>query len=74
MSYKGDLPVNSRSWQISSHQPAVIESAWWGWEVIDLLADGPAMLTRYLLLKIRNGVRHVTCSQHDRSCGKKGLP
>jgi hypothetical protein len=39
------------------HAPVVSDSDWWGWPLLDLLADVPEMLIQYLIIKIRRRVR-----------------
>jgi hypothetical protein len=65
MSYPGNLPVSSRSWQRSLAQPAVIDQEWW--ELFDLLLEAPSILTQYVLLKLRCGVGRVFGSRRERS-------
>lgn len=71
MSYKVHTPLESYSGQMSSHQHAVIEAEWWGWDLIDLLLDIPVMLIKDLFFKLRKGVRRAIFSQHARSYGQK---
>ncbi len=59
MPYTGDLPVNSRTWQKPSNSHEVTDEEWWGWTLIDLVLEVPAILTKYLLRKIRYSVRRV---------------
>jgi hypothetical protein len=55
MSRRDNVP-NSNLWTPSFHPPAVDDSEWWGWTVLDLLADLPEMLIQCLFLKIRRQI------------------
>jgi hypothetical protein len=55
MSRRENVP-NSDLWTPSFHPPAVDDSEWLGWTLLDLLADLPEMLIQYLLLNIRRQV------------------
>ncbi len=65
MPYPGNLPVNSRSWNRSLDQSAVIDPECW--ELFDLMLEAPSILTQYVLLKVRCGARRVFGSRRKRS-------
>jgi hypothetical protein len=43
---------NSNLWTPSFH-PLAITDEWWGWSLLDLLADLPEILVQYLFIKLR---------------------
>jgi hypothetical protein len=47
---------DSNLWMPSFHPPAANDSDWWGWSLLDMLADLPEILIQYLFIKLR---RHV---------------
>jgi hypothetical protein len=50
-----------RVWEerMNSAKPKVecVDSEWWGWPLLDLLADVPEMLIQYLIIKLLRRVR-----------------
>jgi hypothetical protein len=54
MSHRKNGP-NSNFWTPSFH-PQAINDEWWGWSLLDLLADLPEILVQYLFIKIRRQV------------------
>jgi hypothetical protein len=47
---------DSNLWMPSFHPPAVNDSEWWGWSMLDILADLPEILIQYLFIKLRRRV------------------
>jgi hypothetical protein len=54
MSYRKN-GSNSNLWTPSLQLP-VNNSEWWGWSLLDMLADLPEILIQYLFIKLRRGV------------------
>lgn len=55
MSY-GKNGSSCNLWAPPLQAPPVNESEWWGWSLLDMLADLPEILIQYLFIKLRRGV------------------